>query len=133
MTRHREITIATGMQLYFCHPSSPWRRGSNEQTNGLLRSTSRRAPICRSTPRRISAGWPFGSTSILARRSAFGHDGRSTRRSLRRPLDSARSQIGSWVVPSLPFCDVDRALDSYEGTHPPREPRCRPNVRTRLR
>ena len=37
MTRHREITIATGMQLYFCHPSSPWRRGSNEQTNGLLR------------------------------------------------------------------------------------------------
>ena len=34
MTRHREITIATGMQLYFCHPSSPWRRGSNEQTNG---------------------------------------------------------------------------------------------------
>lgn len=37
MTNHRQITIATGLQVYFCDPASPWQRGSNENTNGLLR------------------------------------------------------------------------------------------------
>ena len=37
MARHPEITIATDLPIYFCDPSSPWQRGSNENTNGLLR------------------------------------------------------------------------------------------------
>jgi IS30 family transposase len=37
MAQHATLRIDTGLAVYFCDPRSPWQRGSNENTNGLLR------------------------------------------------------------------------------------------------
>ena len=37
MAQHARLHIESGLNIYFCDPQSPWQRGSNENTNGLLR------------------------------------------------------------------------------------------------
>lgn len=37
MAQHARLRIDTGLEIYFCDPRSPWQRGTNEKTNGLLR------------------------------------------------------------------------------------------------
>ncbi len=46
MAQHVQFTVDSGVQVYFCDPQSPWQRGSNENTNGLLRQYfPKRTPI----------------------------------------------------------------------------------------
>jgi IS30 family transposase len=37
MAQHVQFSVDTGVQVFFCDPKSPWQRGTNENTNGLLR------------------------------------------------------------------------------------------------
>jgi IS30 family transposase len=37
MAQHAKLKVDSGLEIYFCDPQSPWQRGPNENTNGLLR------------------------------------------------------------------------------------------------
>jgi IS30 family transposase len=56
MSQHAKLKIDTGLQVYFCDPQSPWQRGTNENTNGLLRQYfPRGTDLTRHTPEDLTA------------------------------------------------------------------------------
>jgi transposase, IS30 family len=56
MAEHRQFTIDTGVDVYFCDPHAPWQRGSNENTNGLLRQYfPKGTSLARHTPADLQA------------------------------------------------------------------------------
>ena len=69
MAEHAQLRIETGLQVYFCDPQSPWQRGSNENTNGLLRQYFPRAQTSPATAPTTSLRSPRHSTAGRARRS----------------------------------------------------------------
>ena len=56
MTNHAQIAAATDLEIYFCDPHSPWQRGSNENTNGLLRQYfPKSTPLAGHSPAHLAA------------------------------------------------------------------------------
>jgi transposase, IS30 family len=56
MSQHAQLRIDTGLNVYFCDPHSPWQRGTNENTNGLLRQYFPKGTnLTRHTPEDLTA------------------------------------------------------------------------------
>jgi hypothetical protein len=73
MAQHVRFTEATGVEVFFCDPKSPWQRGSNENTNGLLRQYLPRTLDFRTLTQADFDAMPTASTADLDRPSASRH------------------------------------------------------------
>ena len=86
---HKDLTIATGVAVHFADPHSPWQRGSNENTNGLLRQYLPKGTDL--------STYPQCELDIIAHR-----------------LNTRPRKMRSWRAPNAVYADHQRAVRSTE-------------------
>jgi transposase, IS30 family len=86
LAEHTQFTVDSGVQVSFCDPRSPWQRGSNENTNGLLRQYLARGADLRRLDQTALDAIAAELHGRLDKPSASGHPHRSWRRRCADPL-----------------------------------------------
>src|SRR3984893_18776102 len=99
---HQRLTLATEVNVYFCDPRCPWQRGSNENTNRLLRQYLPRAPICPCIARPASARSQGSSMKGRERPCSIRPQLRSSQNVLQRSVEPALFSALSSEHPALP-------------------------------
>ena len=137
MAQHARLRIDTGLQVYFCDPQSPWQRGTNENTNGLLRQYFPKgtdlarhsaddlaavAAALNSRPRK-TLGWRTPA-EVLDEHLARGRLTASPTHDAQRHLGRPGRRPRAWLSPLRPALRASLRDDSPRGLHPTRsEPR----------
>jgi hypothetical protein len=102
MAQHAQLRIDTGLEIYFCDPQSPWQRGTNDNTNGLLRQYFPKGPNLSRHSRDGLDAVALHSTRDLARPSDERHPPRPSTSSYSRPDKAAhtvqfKAAFGLWL------------------------------------
>jgi len=106
MSQHARLKVDTGVHVYFCDPQSPWQRGSNENTNGLLRQYfPKSTDLSAHSPAAIDA---VAATLNARPRKTLGW------KTPAEALDECLSQINKQRVDLLPVESALAALISVE-------------------
>jgi hypothetical protein len=115
MRAHKQLTLDTDIKIFFCDPKSPWQRGTNENTNGLLRQYFPEGRIYRESIKTNSMPSPDSSTNNQEKLWVIIHPLRSSLNVLRRSIESAASKkpfthSALYFVPSTPSRSSDSRM-----------------------